>query len=346
MSGFGFDEYVSAQIENDHFSHSQDEEDSCTELFYIKFKIMIRQFKTQQQATDIGEICVKFTDLKTFTDDIWEKIFVHLKKEIIYDDTNQPSWSDNIPNIADINRFVSFYEPVARKAFQFDSINEAKLRNWCKLQTKDDHDIKIYLYILPYSSNVSSKAHWTNAEKVLIRPEERDRAGATAATVVNELLKELKDLHRNSYKGHESTWYIWASYIAKRIEKDPLAKDSLLQDGPPGHICHLFSTVQESDDVLLSNLRNNVSIGISVNSDIADDLSALKIMHQKLVDRNKAEAADLELMGTKLKMMDIKMMSRANMINAMNDAVAPTHNAFGTELLDEVIDSEDVDHAV
>lgn len=109
-------------------------------------------------------------EIESWKNDLWLKVKPHLIKEAIVDENRKIKWHEQEPCIDDLSKFVTFYIRRAKRSVLLQYVTNDTLTSW--------RDKQIDLYIHMYSNSIDSAAMFSNLEKLLLNPEERDRAGA------------------------------------------------------------------------------------------------------------------------------------------------------------------------
>lgn len=121
-------------------------------------------------------------------------------------------------------------------------------------------------------------------QSTVLRPIEVDRANASSNILIDETIARLKEIHGGYIRAHYEVWQLLATKICRECNpsSDPTSYDRAIQTGPDGTMIHLFASTYETADDNLENVRQNVSIGRSINNNVA---SASKISIQRMINR-------------------------------------------------------------
>lgn len=158
----------------------------------------------------------------------------------------------------------------------------------------------------------------------LLKPEERDRAGAAFNQTIRNLADELKTIYKRSYKSSDINWSVWASFL---LTKDPFECEELKMRGPPHHLIHLFQTIPSGSQQVISSTRKDISIEQNVNRGLRERLESLK--------------KDLDNLMVFANAMHLRLSA---LCTDVSGSITAAEDSFGRELAEEVVDAEDIDH--
>lgn len=228
--------------------------------FTLKFTVSVRDFKGQaRNGMAVGEIQVVGDDESEFRPKLFMKVLPHLKREIVFDEDNKPSWVDRSPVIADLFKFVTFYYKVAKRNYSLNDVSGHFLSTWKHRE--------ILMYIHKYSTNVGNAKLFGIAERDLLKSQ-RDRAGAQNNSMFAEVLAGLKARHGMVYRqAHHLNWDSWASRVCRDMDKSKKDLDVLLSEPPPPDLVQLFVRSEHSS-MQLEIAREDNSVGKTINSDL------------------------------------------------------------------------------
>lgn len=188
---------------------------------------------------------------------------------------------------------------------------------------------------------MSSSAVFKAAKKSLIDPAERDRAGATAINVVQNIEQQLKDIHKNTFTSTAIGWTIWANYISA---SEAHLQETRLNDPPPPHIIHLFDRVQTSAEALLTNARRNTSIGLTLNEGFAQGLKVVQKEIDELAEVVGNVQIRLSALRNRVHQLVNESESNNRVLSVFENSLEPRETEFSSEMFGLIADQEDVDH--
>lgn len=237
-------------------------------LFTLKFTVNVRDFKGQSRnGMDVGEIEVVGEDESEFRPKLFTKVLPHIKREIVFDENNQPSWADRSPAIQDLFKFVTFYDQLSKQHYSLYDVSGYFLSAWEKK--------KIFMYIHKYTTNVRNSKLYGIAERELIKTH-KDRAGAQSNSKFAEVLAALKEKHGMVYQAHHLNWDSWASRVCRDMDKKNQDLDVLLAQPPPPELIQLFLRTDDANSIEIEVAREDNSVGQTINSDLQEDIQQLK----------------------------------------------------------------------
>lgn len=157
----------------------------------------------------------------------------------------------------------------------------------------------------------------------VLRPIDNDRANATSNLVIMETIQRLKINHEHIYRSHHQNWALWATKICRTHDptREPESYERALRLGPDASIIHLFTRAPEPADSVLENVRQNVSIARSINTNFTEEVTILKDLLKKAVEKQKEQADLLSEISTRVDAMDIGATARSTLLSDMGDAV-------------------------
>lgn len=174
-----------------------------------------------------------------------------------------------------------------------------------------------------------------------------DRANATSNIVITETIRRLKEIHGSVYRSHNQNWALLATKICRTHDpsREPESYERLLEHGPDASMIHLFTRAPESADLSLDNVRQNVSIGRSINNNLKDEIAELDSLVDIAKLKHKEQGDTLDNISTRIKALKIGTDARAGLLDEMTHAVEPSESVYGSHLRSLVNDQEDIDHA-
>lgn len=312
-------------------------------LHTIELNVQTRDFKGQTSGDTKSPAEIRCNSVPEFKEKLWLLLLDNLKREVIFDDQNNPQWHTNVtPQEEDVERYILFYDLKSKRSITLDKVNTISLNHW---RTKE-----IWLYVHSYSMSVSNLSPWKKVQKTLIEPVNRDRAGANTIAEMNEIVRRLKEVHKLNYQSSHINWIMWANRIQS---SEPHLHEKLLSDPPPPDMLHLFAIVRNPSDNVISDVRHNISVAEGVNKGVGTSLSKIRtlvddiIKAQTEIDTPQSVVkTKTELLNHELTTMEVQTTATRSLITSMGDALPATATDFGRQIFSMVQNQEDVDHAV
>lgn len=314
----------------------EEEEEDETKLFRFTVQILPRNFKGHKKGPSVGKININCNSAEEVMELVWNSCERYMRREVIFDaaagvgaDQYSARWAETTaPTIEEIDKFLTFQDKISKRTYKPSQFIEKPE----KMQKFLGKEINVFVYV--FSESVSSATMYDTLRVQLLKPEERDRAGAASNLAVSVLVAELKNLHKASYVSQDVNWAVWASFL---FTKDALERDELKLQGPPPHLIHLFKTVPSASQKVLTSTRNDIRIAQNVNAGFKEQLDTL--------------AKDLDQVSVLVSSMKLRLTALCTM-QATNDSVLfdvsgsmeANEDVFGEELARQVTDCQDVDH--
>ncbi|EDS45621.1 conserved hypothetical protein [Culex quinquefasciatus] len=239
------------------------------ENFVYRFKgdILVKNFKGQKIPDRCGEVSVESKKVADISAGIWEQCRGKVYRGVTFHDSPHEiiaaeedrsiaivKWDDELPNFENRGRFMYFLDVKSKRSHRPDKVDSKTLLSW--------EGKEISVVILKYSDAVTTLKRWNTVQNNLLRPKEKDRAGAASVSAVNAVQAELKKQHGKYLCSENVGWYCWASFIC---EKPLDERDELIRSAPPTHLVDLFTTVPVHSDVLLDKARLDLQVANTVN---------------------------------------------------------------------------------
>lgn len=247
----------------------EEEEQQEKELFNPRCQVSLRNFKGNSSAPEIGMWDIPCATLLEFKESLWDKVALHIKREVVFDEDYIPSWHEKeFPDMDDLNKFVGFADKKpGKRVYNLENITTANLQAW------RNHPVCLYIYL--YSGSVSSATLFKTVQRVLLKPKQKDRGGAPSNLVTAELSKRLKELHGHRY--HTSSdihWDLWANDL---LGSEAHTQEQAINDPPPDGLLHLFTHVRRNS-IERTGPSSNIHLPISegINEDLFAELSFLR----------------------------------------------------------------------
>lgn len=235
-------------------------------------------------------------------------------------------WDEEAPCFDNRNNFLSFQDKTSKRSYPPTKVDEAMLQSWIS------KDVVVIVY--RFSDSVTNLRRMNLLEQNLLRPLEKDRAGAESLVSINKIKAQLKTNHGRYLSGDDINWGCWASWIASKPAE---THEKLLQETPPEHIISLFSSVPVHSDTLLEKGRLDLQVASTISNAYSRILKDLKNDHLQIQKMSF-------IMGKRIALLETKHKEYDEMLRAMNNSVTAKENRFSTELAHTVADCIDVDH--
>ncbi|KAJ3308382.1 hypothetical protein HDV04_001348 [Boothiomyces sp. JEL0838] len=130
------------------------------------------------------------------------------------------------PTFNDLDKFIAI-KPNNR----FESPSAITNAN---LDTYSSYVEPIQVSLFRYSKTINSREQWNKFNDTILKPSQRDRAGAASQQLVEDVMNELGIVHNRNYTSQS------ANYI---VSRPTIEKDQLIQLPPPPHLTSLFNTI-------------------------------------------------------------------------------------------------------
>ncbi|XP_065085436.1 uncharacterized protein LOC135707521 [Ochlerotatus camptorhynchus] len=288
----------------------------------------IFRFPATVFCPSVGKVQVNCESAEEVMQTVWDYCEKFIRREAVFEslaggDADQFTvhWNDDLnPEVGDMDKFISFQDKASKRTFKPLQLLEKP----DKMQKFLNRDINVFVHI--YSELVTSAAMYETLRVQLIKPEERDRAGAASNQANSNLSTELKELYKLSYISSDINWSVWASYL---LTKDALEREEFKLRGPPQHLIHLFQTVPSCSQNVLNHTRQDVCIAQNVNSGYKQLLDGLQADLDQLMTYAKA----MQLRLTALQTMQA---TNTSLLADVSGSIAVSEDSFGQKLAEEV----------
>lgn len=201
--------------------------------------------------------------------------------------------------------------------------------------------LEVDVFVHVYSLSLTSLSHFKNAKKALIDPYSADRSGAASLVVVQELVKELKEIHKHNYVASTITWNMWANIISKA---EVHLQEAMKHEAPPEHLISLFSRAPTHADDRLQTIRSNFQLATTVSDSYASDLSQLRVTVNEIRELAKAFTTLADDLDKRLKVCENKRDCHNEMLGAAN--VVIEESSFSVRAFNDISNHEDIDHII
>lgn len=318
-----------------HFDDEDDPEDD-RKLFCFPATVYIRNFKGHKTGPSIGKVFVNCDNPEEVMCSVWNYCESYVRREAVFEpviggDANKYTvhWHANdTPDQEDMDKFITFQAKASKRTYKPSQLLEKPE----KMQKFLNKDVNVFVHV--YSESVASSNMYDILRTQLLKPEERDRAGAATNQSIRSLADELKATYESSYRSSDINWSVWASFL---LTKDTFEREELKTRGPPHHLIHLFQTVPSGPEKLLVNTRKDLCIAQNVNRGSKEQKDNLK--------------NDLELLMSNANTMHIRLSAlcamqatNESLLADVSGSVAASEDGYGRELAEEVVDAADIDH--
>lgn len=311
-------------------------------FFQIKLIFCKRQFVGNRVGPQVFEKDVSVNSPEQFINEVWDVAKSHISQEIVVTGEDQFTWNrQDSRGVEEIDKFVQIQDKVGKKTFTPSTIKYDTLRVF--------KNKGIVILIYEYSISMSNQKIWTKANKKLIEPALRDRAGATANQEFQQLIAELRETHGFHLEADASCWGQWANFIQKQ---SPAEHESFVRRFPPDHLSHLFTAIPTSAAATLNSIRHGLTVAQNVSSIAINDIQQIRNEFNTI----KSTAENLKIVvdsfvvginnfGSRLVVIENKAIEHANLIKGMESAATPEESVFSKSIAEKVTDEFDYDHA-
>lgn len=198
------------------------------------------------------------------------------------------------------------------------------------MEKQNDKSVRIYIY----SMNVQSNAQYQCLLRKLVAPQVPDRAGAHSTQTDAALCKELQQKHPD-LEGHHSSWLLWANYIHSSLAHEQERLKSA--ESPPVELAKYFRWASVSEAARLQSVHRGMVVARTVNDGWMQKMAGVK--------------KDIEMASTLLnsanRTMEPMMTTGtygSELFSALETTTRPEETELSTNLANQVVDCEDVDH--
>lgn len=305
-------------------------------MFCFPATVYIRNFKGHKTGPSIGKVFVNCETSAEVMSTVWNYCESYVRREAVFEpvvggDANKYTvhWHENeTPDQGDMDKFITFQSKASKRTYKPTQLLDKPE----KIQKFLKKDVNVFVHI--YSESVTSANMYDILRTQLLKPEERDRAGAASNQTIRNLSDELKAIYETSYRSSEINWSVWASFL---LTKDPFEREELKMRGPPHHLIHLFQTVPSSSQKVLDNTRKDICIAQNVNSGFKEQLKNI----QADLDKLMVCANSIQL---RLSALCTMQTTNESLLTDVSGSIAAAEDSFGRELAEDVVDAVDTDH--
>ncbi|KAH9113145.1 hypothetical protein AeMF1_012624 [Aphanomyces euteiches] len=188
----------------------------------------------------------------------------------------------------------------------------------------------VVLLVYTYGTAIAKGQDLEEFSIACIRPEQSDRAGATAESSLHEIVDKLQERWGTIFSAEAVVWRMWANDVTRNLNR--LTWDDAINQLPSNYISSLLRPVDSHFQHHFQNLFRSTSVALDcVKASIAD---------------NEQLLSEWEAFGHRLKMQKEQLQSRKLIIEAsIRDLPPPGLNAVVDPLaaLDNIDDEEHKD---
>ncbi|CAK4672424.1 unnamed protein product [Aphanomyces euteiches] len=188
----------------------------------------------------------------------------------------------------------------------------------------------VVLLVYTYGTAIAKGQDLEEFSIACIRPEQSDRAGATAESSLHEIVDKLQERWGTIFSAEAVVWRMWANDVTRNLNR--LTWDDAINQLPSNYISSLLRPVDSHFQHHFQNLSRSTSVALDcVKASIAD---------------NEQLLSEWEAFGHRLKMQKEQLQSRKLIIEAsIRDLPSPGLNAVVDPLaaLDNIDDEEHKD---
>ncbi|ETW09295.1 hypothetical protein H310_01687 [Aphanomyces invadans] len=308
-------------------------------LYNFRMLPSVRNFRGQSSGFPVDAVSVQVSSVEEFYSIVHATALPHLKREVIFlpspsqDTSRQPVWSQTAsPSAADVERFVLLYPP-SKKTVELSTVTTHSLQRWM------GRDVLLYIHC--YSNNVASKRDWTLVNKTLIEPAEQDRAGAASMASLLALKSRLREIHGAAYRSQDINWQLWAN----QIQSAPAHRhDAMVSEPPPSNLIHLFAHAPTQPEVVLRNARQGLCVAGGLNRNFASTVEDMVASIRTLKRKHEELQTHLLFLDGQITAAQRMLASNTTLLGGFENALGIEESQFGTALLQDMEEQEDVDH--
>lgn len=200
---------------------------------------------------------------------------------------------------------------------------------------------EVHLLIHKYSLSVSSHAAFRKIKNALLDPAEKDKSKAAATILVGQMAEKLKLIHGNVLAGMDIHWRTWANAI---LSASADSHEAMMEAPPPDHIVNLFKPVADNADTVLSDLCQNVSLGVSVSEDMLREVRVLKAELSEVDRIVETTGKRVKLSMSRIERMEHVLCNNIRLLSVVESATQIHETPESVKIFESVQDAEDIDH--
>lgn len=286
-----------------------------------------RLYRSQQRPKETGRALVNGNSVEEILESLWIQSKHLMDRQVIFEN-DVPSWAEKVePTIEDIGEFVNLQDEVKRKIYSTSALTPRLLRNW------RNKYLKVFVYA--FSTSVETAGQYQQISKKLLAPQNPDRAGAHSTRDDSALADELR-LNHSHLEGHHSSWLLWAN----TINCSPAHKQQALKqaESPPIELSKYFRWAAVSEAARLQSIHRGMVVAKTSNTAWCRELDDLK-------NKVSLGISIFQDVHQKLEAMTIRGSTESELFSAMESATRPEETSLSHSLAEKVMDCSDVDHA-
>ncbi|CAK4227692.1 unnamed protein product [Aphanomyces euteiches] len=156
------------------------------------------------------------------------------------------------------------------------------------------------------------------------------------------LKNRLKELHEDSYRSQDINWQIWANYIQSQ---DAHLQETLQTQAPPAHLIHLFAHAPQIPEIQMTNIRRGLDVAVNINENFARSISELETTLNTLKRKHDEMDGIYKTVQSQLQALQNMTGVNTGLLDGFSTAIGPVNTEYGQNLLHEIEDVSDTDHA-
>ncbi|KAH9142002.1 hypothetical protein AeRB84_013883, partial [Aphanomyces euteiches] len=161
-----------------------------------------------------------------------------------------------------------------------------------------------------------------------ILPEARDRAGAAAESLQQDIVTQLKEQWSSHLSGYDSAWRMWAATILKRPRH---MHPRLVQEQPPSGMLHYFRSVPNSAEHRCERLQRSLTLAREVVETSIRDFSTIE--------------KDMEILMARVRSYVQTLTTKQEMIDSfLTEVVVPNNEDVIAATLQNIPNIDDTEH--
>ena len=331
--GIQEDEYIDLEIEEAEENDSPSNGDADIFLFETRFSLIsFRQFKGQSSAPTEEGFVISCNNVQQFKQKLWESISDRVQREVVFENDETPEWANKeFPTVDDIENYVIIRDPSGNRTHRVGSMTSNLLHN---LKNKELH-----CFVQIFGNNVANSKRFKALKRILLDPEEADRAGAASNQIHEDILRRLKEVHQHRYSAANINWRLWANAI---LADDPARRENLINAAPPANIVHLFRTVQLDESLRLTQIARSNRVALGENERVRDHIKLIRESFDVLKAAYDLVSSAFDDLDARIRSLEIANVNASNILNDFDESLHPEE--FASNLFDEIQNENDIDH--
>ncbi|KAJ3268501.1 hypothetical protein HDV01_002704 [Terramyces sp. JEL0728] len=254
-------------------------------FFTIKLQVVVKDFLNQQtrNLANHGEQTIYCSSPEDFVQKLWDLLQHHLEKEVTFDEHGlNPVMASEGPTIDSIDKFI-----------RFKSSNHMKLPSQITLTTLQNLAAKdaFNTIVCRYSISVCKLKQWTTIQEKFIQHQNVDRASATSNTVVQEIMRKLRQEWSERYTAGSAHWMNWASYIA---EQPIHTHEDKIKEPPPSDLIRHFCSVPSNRQLRVEELHSSLRVSSNIVEQTQYLLNQIQDIYRQQQEEHKIRDQEME----------------------------------------------------